>query len=106
MSHTYHEGLEGYHPDQLLHDYCPECEDRSKLNAHGIDHLESERFLHAWERAAQWGKHGLDNVSFAELPMLRVIVAIQWQFERVGVPTGLILGMVKAGKDNGWMAKS
>lgn len=90
MSHTYHEKLPGYDPDQLLHDGCQECESRAKSPTLGIVSLDPERFAHAWTRAARWQQHGLDGVSHAEEPPLLALWAVQVQLERIGHPIGTL----------------
>lgn len=90
MIHAYHEGLPGYSADQLLHDGCPECEYRAADSDHGIGRLDRENFARAWVRATQTGQ--LRSVSQAELPMLRVLWAVQVQLQRTGVPIGYLPG--------------
>lgn len=49
MSHVYHEGLPGYHPESILHDGCPECENRSRLRGlDGVLALDHTRQLALW----------------------------------------------------------
>jgi hypothetical protein len=90
MTHDYHQGLPGYHPDQLLIDGCEECEDRAKHPDHGIAELDAARFRAAWARAAEWQRHGLPSLSSAEAPMLLALWAVQVQLERIGWPIGEI----------------
>lgn len=101
-SHDYHKGLPGYHPDQLLHDGCSECEARAKDSYSALLHLDLGRFRHAWNRAEQWQKHGsVDNLSRAETDMLRLLWAVQVQFERGGytVHDGLLQIRLRALED-------
>lgn len=86
--HVYHDRLLNFHPDQILHDGCPECEARAAEPDHGIAHLDAVRFERAWVRAAVWQTRGLATVSNAELPMLKVLRTIQVQLERRGIPLG------------------
>jgi hypothetical protein len=86
--HTYHEGLPGYSPAQILHDGCPECEARAQSRNLGIAHLDRYRFAHAWQRAAEWNSQGLADISAAERPMLDVLWAVQIKLEEYGVPIG------------------
>lgn len=90
--HAYHEGLDGYHEDQILHDGCLECEDRAVSRNLGIAYLDKARFARAWARAAQWNHAGLDNLSKAEVPMLDALWAVQCQLENFGVPVGRVPG--------------
>jgi hypothetical protein len=90
MSHIYHEDLPGYHPDQILHDGCPECEYRASRGSHGLTELDTESFARAWKRAAQWNQGGLDNVALAERSLLSALWAVQVQLERLGVPIGTL----------------
>jgi hypothetical protein len=88
--HDYHEGLPGYHPDQLLHDGCAECEARGKDVATAIGHLDRTNFIRAWARAADWNKGRLNDsaVSKAEAPLLRVLWALEIKFEPRGIAVG------------------
>ena len=94
MSHDYHEALPGYNSEQILCDGCHECEWRSKrYPAYGIAHLDSDSFVRAWKRAAEWNTVGLSKdkiCSYAEMPMLNVLWEVQCQLERLGVPVGQI----------------
>lgn len=89
MSHDYHDGLPGFHPDQLLKDGCAECERRAKDISLVIGHLDSQRLRHAWTRAALHGRSQLDNVSVAEAETLRALWALQVAFEPDGIPIGI-----------------
>jgi hypothetical protein len=51
MSHVYHEGLPGYHPESILHDGCPECEERSRRGVDGVLALDRDRQLTLWRSA-------------------------------------------------------
>ena len=91
MSHTYHEGLDGYDERQILHDGCPECEHRGKDLRAGFAHMDSATFSRAWRRAfdmnASDGDH--DNVgreSHCEADLLHVLFAIQVELQRRGIP--------------------
>jgi hypothetical protein len=88
--HDHHESLPGYHPDQLLHDGCDECEDRGQHVHEAIAKLDEDRFVLAWKRAGELQLHGLPHVSRAELPLLRALAAVQVQLERHGVPIGVL----------------
>ena len=90
MTHDYHEKLPGYHPDQVLHDGCAECEDRGADPNLAIQHMDVQRFQHAWQRAADWQKNGTAPlIAHAEIDTLRLLWAVQVQFERLGVPIGM-----------------
>jgi len=92
MIHDYHEELPGYDPAQILHDDCAECEKRSEHQDHGISNLDRPTFAHAWDRAAQWNQLGLSGVSYAEVPLLNTLWAVQVQLERYGQPIGTLPG--------------
>jgi hypothetical protein len=79
MTHDNHEALPGYHPDQILHDGCGECEERAQSADHGIGGLDVPAFRRAWERAATWKREGLPSIAYAEIPMLSVLWAVQCQ---------------------------
>ncbi len=87
-AHDYHEGLPGYHPQQILHDGCGECEARANEPDHGICHLDQENFARAWKRAADWHRDILPTVSDAEAPMLRTLWSIQLKLEPRGISIG------------------
>ncbi len=91
-AHDYHEGLPGYSPEQLLHDGCGECEARGKDLGVAIGSLDRSRFMRSWDRAAQFGREGLSDVSNAELPLLRVLWALEIKLELRGVPVGTCPG--------------
>lgn len=82
-SHAYHETLPGYHPDQLLVDHCSECERRAKQPDRGIASLDPARFRHAWTRANQRQAMGIADLSYAELPLLDVLAAVQAQMKEL-----------------------
>lgn len=81
--HAYHPGLKRYDPEQVWHDGCPECEFRGATLA--IHTLDTDRFRHAWERAARRQRYGLVNVSKAEAHLLDVFMAIQNAMDRAGI---------------------
>jgi hypothetical protein len=89
MSHAYHESLEGYHPDQVLVDHCPECEARGANVEVALAHFDAQRLRWAWLRAADWqassppsGKRAI-HISNAEVGVLRFFWALQVRFEPV-----------------------
>jgi hypothetical protein len=90
MMHDYHDGLPGFHPDQILHDGCGECEHRAARDDHGLSNLDMGSFARAWARAAEWNKHGLPTLSRAEAPLLQMLWAVQLHFERRGIPIGIL----------------
>lgn len=90
--HAYHQGLPGYRDDQILHDGCEECEYRGGRPDCGIGYLDSGNFARAWARAAQLGRSGLPGASQAEIPLLKVLWAVQVQLQGNGVPIGYLPG--------------
>jgi hypothetical protein len=87
--HDYHEGLPGYHPEQILHDGCAECETRGKNVAYAIGSLDKHRFALAWRRAADRNRTaGVRDFSQAERPLLEVLWAVQLGLEPRGIPIG------------------
>ncbi len=90
MTHAYHDALPGYNSEQILHDGCEECEARGADPYLAITNLDIGRFAQAWARAAELNVNGLTNGSYAELPLLRVLLAVQVQFERIGFPLGFL----------------
>lgn len=89
-THTYHEGLPGYHEDQILHDGCDECEARGRNFHMAMANMDRLTFIAAWERAAEWHRHGLPNGSRIELEVLQVLWTVQVMLERVGWPIGQV----------------
>lgn len=89
MTHAYHKGLPGYHPDQVLHDGCGECESRAASRNLGLANLDSSSFARAWYRAARYNRAGLNYLSDAERPMLDALWAVQVQLERRGIEIGV-----------------
>lgn len=96
MSHDYHDALPGYHPDQILHDGCAECEYRGESVERAIVNLDQDRFEQAWRRASDCyrfdGELDRSTLSNAELPLLRALWALIVQLERRGVPTTEVPG--------------
>lgn len=90
MTHDWHEKLPGYHPDQMLHDGCGECEERAEGRNHGLASLDTGNFTRAWIRAALWNRGGAQAIAAAEVPMLDVLWAVQCQLEKRGVPIGQV----------------
>lgn len=90
MSHDYHEALPGFSAGQILHDGCGECEYHAKSGDHGLASLDRERFVLAWERAARWTTGWSPDISYAEMPMLRVLWAVQVQLQNRGVEIGRV----------------
>jgi hypothetical protein len=88
--HAYHDGLPGFDPAQILHDGCDECEARGNHVDVALSHLDHDRFEAAWLRAVTWGTDGLQSVSTAELPLLKVLWVLAVMFERRGVPLGVV----------------
>jgi hypothetical protein len=90
--HAHHENLPGYHADQILHDGCPECENRASSRNLGLASIDRTRFARAWLRAAQWNRGRLDDSTLAkaEIPMLDALWAVQCQLENYGNTIGQV----------------
>jgi hypothetical protein len=86
--HDYHEMLPGFSEAQVLHDGCKECETRGADPALGIVSMDGRNFAAAWQRAAQWNTASLPDLAQAEIPLFRVLWAIQLKLETRGVPIG------------------
>jgi hypothetical protein len=85
MSHDIHApGTEA----QVLRDNCAECSHRSRQPDMAISNLDPRSFAAAWTRAAEWERGRARDVSSAEVPVLRVLWAVQCQMERLGFPIG------------------
>lgn len=80
LTHDYHEGQPGYHPDQILKDGCQECKQRADNPALAISHLDVKSFVLAWQRAIDFEYGRLDNVSVTEVPFLRLLWGINAKF--------------------------
>jgi hypothetical protein len=85
MSHSYHDALPGFSEAQVLVTGCDECEYRSKNLAEAIEHMDVDSFARAWARATTWQHEGLQDISYAEVPLLRALWAMQLQLERRGL---------------------
>ena len=90
MTHSYHEGLPSFSPEQILHSGCGECEARGKDVSEAIVRLDGRNFARAWKRAADWNTTGAPDICEAEAPLLRALWSIQLQLERLGIPIGQI----------------
>lgn len=92
MTHDPHHAHPGYDENQVLYDGCAECKERGANVALAIGHMDKATFARAWTRAATLNRAGLDKVSNAEFPLLKVLWAVQCQLEAGGVPIGRIPG--------------
>lgn len=91
MSHACHDSLPGYSPNQILHDGCQECEERGANVRIALAHLDSDKFVHAWARAAAWQRSGINDLSQAERPLLEALWGVQVQLEDVcSLPIGTL----------------
>lgn len=90
MSHDFHDGQPGYSPAQILHDGCQECRDRGRYPWQAILRLDPLRFAYAWHRAAQFERGELADVCATEVPVLRVLWAVQIRLEERGFPIGVL----------------
>jgi hypothetical protein len=79
LMHDYHEGLPGYHPDQILVDGCGECEARGGDVENVLAHLDPETFRRAWSRANALNTGGTNHISAAEALLLRSLWLVQRQ---------------------------
>jgi hypothetical protein len=77
-AHVYHGDLPGYDPQQILHDGCPECEERGRDPVMAINHMDRERFDRAVTRAFALSRSGSSGlaISAAEAKTLGVISAV------------------------------
>lgn len=81
--HDYHEELPGFHPDQILHDGCGECEERGKVAHRAIVALDHDNYQRAWRRAIQWNEAGGGglHIARAEALLLETLWAVHCQQE-------------------------
>lgn len=79
LMHAYHDVLPGYHPDQILYDGCPECEERGQVVYRAITALDLDNYFRATKRAVVWNEEGCDNVSRAERALLETLWAVWLQ---------------------------
>lgn len=90
-THDYHEGLPGYHPDQVLRDGCAECERRGKDPLKALLHMDRERFAKAWQRAIDYDRGTAEHVAVCERDLLDTICLLGVMLERFfGIPTGTV----------------
>ena len=92
MSHDAHEAHPGYSPQQILKDGCAECRQRSASPWLAISHMDRETFGRAWGRAIAFERGQIDDVSHAEVPVLRVLWALALKFEERGFLLGPVPG--------------
>lgn len=87
MIHNYHEGLPGFHPDQIWVDGCAECEDRGSRPQHGVEYLDVNNLNRAMHRAIEWNAraHGDMHISSAEADLLNSLYSMAVVMERLGV---------------------
>lgn len=89
MTHEYHDALPGYHPDQILHDGCEECEFCGGNVIIALSNLDAGTFRRAWLRAADWrastppSGSSAEGISSAEAPLLEVLWSVQLHFESI-----------------------
>lgn len=77
--HDYHEALPGYHPDQVWHDGCGECERRGEMPLSSqVGYLDAGNLRRALRRAAQFGgrNNGDLHISKAEAELLRSLYVV------------------------------
>jgi hypothetical protein len=86
MTHDIHAGPEG----AVLWDECGECRYRSEHPDMAISHMDPRSLAEAWARAMEWNAGDLRDVTSAELPVLRILWAVQVQLEQRGFPLGRI----------------
>lgn len=82
--------MHAFHTNQaaVLNDGCPECEQRGEDVYVALCAMDRTSFLKAWERAAQLQLHGLPDGQQAELKVLRALIGVQLNLERLGLPYG------------------
>lgn len=93
--HAYHDELPGYHPDQIWHDGCGECEERGAVVYRGIAQLDHGNFARAWQRAVRWNNLGsvVDmHISQAERALLETLWAVHCQQEAAAYIAGVVAG--------------
>lgn len=90
MTHSHHQSAPSYHPSQILHDGCEECELRGRDLELWIGHVDSSNWARAWERAIEWNRGTAANVCAAEAPLLRQLSALAIGFISMGFPVALI----------------
>ena len=88
--HDYHEAQPGYSENQVLHDGCAECKERSERSDGGISSMDRTRFARAWARAAEWNRAGLPDIARAEMPALNILWSVQLKLESYGFPIGVL----------------
>jgi hypothetical protein len=86
--HAHHESLPGFHPAQIFHDHCPECERRGADVPVALAHMDDPTFARAWSRAGELARTGLRDTARAEAPLLHVLEGVQLALENWGVPLG------------------
>lgn len=87
MMHEYHEGLPGFHPEQIFHDGCGECERRGADVDLALMNMDNPTFERAWSRA-RWflaGEGpGAQHIARAEVNLLNVLGQVARRFDQLG----------------------
>jgi hypothetical protein len=91
VTHSYHDGLDGFDARQILHDHCAECEYRGKDVSSALAHMDDNTFARAWKRAydleASTGDYtAVGPVADAEVDLLKVLWGVMVILQRFGVP--------------------
>jgi hypothetical protein len=90
VTHVFHNALDGFDERQILHDGCPECEQRGADLRSAFAHMDTETWTRAWQRAfdinASNGSHDVGHESHAEANLLLVLYAVQVELQRRGIP--------------------
>ena len=87
MSHVNHAHLEGYKPEHVFHDGCPECEERAKNGIEGLLYLDGDNLDYLWLRMVEheFGTNHLDT-NRVENMALRTLYRLYVLLERQGAP--------------------
>ena len=88
MSHDSHQFGAGDMTAPVFDDECGECGRKVLGRDRGISALDAFSFAAAWQRAADWNRGKVTNVTVTEAPLLDVLWSVQVQLERHGVPIG------------------
>jgi hypothetical protein len=97
MSHVYHDMLPGYDGRNVLHDGCPECEERAKDGIEGVLALDDSNVRALWRgmMATRWsGGPGLEEdrrLSRCDSRLYNQLYYVGILMERAGIPPHAVL---------------
>ena len=99
MTHVFHDGLPRYDARNLLHDGCPECEERSREPMLGILNLDPANLHRLWTLMVALKYDGVYKwqPSDATLRLVQAAYEVSVVMQRGGMPPRAFLEMLETG---------